>query len=288
MKTIITCAVTGAGTTLKQTPYLPVTPEQIANSALEAAQAGASVVHLHVRDPDTGLPSTEFKLYKEVVDRIKEKNTDLIINLTTGPGSTGSSAVVFGEHDPSFRTAEQRVSHVLELKPELCSLDFNTMNRGPKNITVNSISVVRQMAQMVKQAGVKPELEIFDSGDLHIAKSLIAEQLIEGQPLWQIATGIKWGWDSSITTLEYAKQLLPQDATWYAFGIGAKQMPFVALSSISGGHVRVGLEDNVFLEKGVLAKANAELVEKARRIIHDLGNDIATPAEARKILHINP
>jgi len=288
MKIIITCAVTGGGTTLKQTPYLPVTPEQIANSALDAATAGAAVVHLHVRNPSTGMPSMDLNLYKEVVDRIKEKNDELIINLTTGPGSTGSSSVVFGEHDPSFCTAEQRVSHVLKLKPELCSLDFNTMNRGPKNITVNSISVIRQMAQMVKQAGVKPELEIFDSGDLHIAKSLIAEQLIEGQPLWQIATGIKWGWDSSITTLEYAKKLLPQDATWYAFGIGAKQMPFVALSSISGGHVRVGLEDNVFLEKGVLAKSNAELVEKAGRIIRDIGNDIATPAEARKILYINP
>ena len=286
MKTIITCAVTGSGTTLKQTPYLPVTPEQIANSALDAATAGAAVVHLHVRDPATGMPSMDLNLYKEVVDRIKEKNDQLIINLTTGPGSTGSSTAVFGDIDTSFKTAEERVAHIIELKPDLCSLDFNTMNRGPKNITVNSIPVVRQMARLIKQAGVNPELEIFDSGDLYIAKSLIADGLVDGQPLWQIATGIKWGWDSTITTLEYAKQLLPNDATWYAFGISAKQMPFVALSTISGGHARVGLEDNVFIEKGVLAKTNAELVTKAIRIIQDLGNEVATSLEARTILKL--
>lgn len=286
MKTIITCAVTGSGTTLKHTPYLPITPEQISNSALESAEAGAAVVHLHVRDPATGQPSMNLDFYKEVVDRIKDKNSELIINLTTGPGSTGSSAVVFGQADASFKTAEQRVAHVMELRPDLCSLDFNTMNRGPKNITVNSIAVVRDMARFIKQAGVKPELEIFDSGDLHIAKSLITDGLIEGAPLWQIATGIKWGWDSTITTLEYAQKLLPIGATWYAFGIGNKQMPFVALSSLSGGHARVGLEDNVFLEKGVLAKTNAELVTKAVRIIQDLGNDVASCAEARKILQL--
>jgi len=286
MKTILTCAVTGSGTTLKHTPYLPITPEQIANSALESAEAGAAVVHLHVRDPLTGQPSMDFNLYREVVDRIKDKNSELIINLTTGPGSTGSSAVVFGQADASFKTAEERVSHVVRLQPDLCSLDFNTMNRGPKNITVNSISVVREMAKLIKQAGVKPELEIFDSGDLHIARSLITDGLIDGQPLWQIATGIKWGWDSSITTLQYARQLLPVDATWYAFGISAKQMPFVALSTISGGHARVGLEDNVFIEKGVLAKTNAELVDKAVRIIQDLGNEVATPLEARTILKL--
>jgi uncharacterized protein (DUF849 family) len=286
MKTILTCAVTGSGTTLKHTPYLPITPEQIANSALESAEAGAAVVHLHVRDPLTGQPSMDFNLYREVVDRIKDKNSELIINLTTGPGSTGSSAVVFGQADASFRTAEERVSHVVRLQPDLCSLDFNTMNRGPKNITVNSISVVREMAKLIKQAGVKPELEIFDSGDLHIAKSLIADGLIDGQPLWQIATGIKWGWDSSITTLQYARQLLPVDATWYAFGIGSKQMPFVALSALSGGHARVGLEDNVLIEKGVLAKNNADLVSKAVRIIQDLGNEIASPQEARALLKL--
>jgi uncharacterized protein (DUF849 family) len=286
MKTIITCAVTGAVTTRKNTPYLPVTPEEIANSALEAAKAGAAVVHLHVRDPITHKSSMEFSLYKEVVDRIKDKNSDLLINLTTGPGASGSSDVVFGNPDNSFKSAEERVAHIVELKPDLCSFDLNTMNRGPDKITVNSMPVIKAMATLIRDAGVKPELEIFDSGDLHIAKSLIEDNLIEGEPLWQIAAGIKWGWDASISTLEYAKQLLPANSVWYAFSIGAMEMPFVALSTISGGHARVGMEDNVYLEKGVLAKTNAELVDKAGRIITDLGNELATPAEARKILNL--
>lgn len=286
MKTILTCAVTGAGTTLEQTQYLPVTPEQIANSALEAASAGAAVVHLHVRDPDTGRPSMKFDLYKEVVDRIKEKNTDVLINLTTGPGATGPADSIFGNAYPNFQPAETRVAHILKLKPDMCSLDLNTMNRGPHNITVNSIAVAREIAKAVQAAGVKPELEIFDSGDLEIAKMLIAEGTIVGSPLWQIASGIKWGWTASPATLEYAKQLLPKDSVWYAFGIGKMQMPFVALSTISGGHARVGLEDNVYLSKGTLAKTNAELVEKAVRIICDMGNEIATPSEARAILGI--
>lgn len=286
MKTILTCAVTGAGTTLEQTPHLPITPEQIATSALEAASAGAAVVHIHVRDLETGRPSMKFDLYREVVDRIKSKNTDVLINLTTGPGATGPSDAVFGNVYPNFQPAEKRVAHILKLKPDICSLDLNTMNRGPKNITVNSIAISREIAKAVQSAGVKPELEIFDSGDLEIAKMFIEEGTITGQPLWQIASGIKWGWSASPATLEYAKQMLPRDSTWYAFGIGKMQMPFVALSTISGGHARVGLEDNVYLSKGVLAKTNAELVEKAVRIIQDMGNEPATPKEARTILGI--
>jgi len=286
MKTIITCAVTGAHTTLKHNPNLPITPKQIAESALEAANAGASVVHIHVRDPITSLPSSNINLYSEVIERIKEKNSGLIINLTTGPGGTGSSSVVFDSTNSTFKTAIERTNHVVKLKPDICTLDFNTMNRGPKLITVNSIPMIREMAKIIRAAEVKPELEIFDSGDLHIAKVLLAEGLIVDPPLWQIATGVKWGWDSSFATLEYAKQLLPKDAVWYAFGVSKWQMPFVALSSISGGHVRVGLEDNVFLEKNVLAKSNAELVEKAVRIIRDTGNDVATIEEARNILKL--
>ena len=284
MKTILTCAVTGAGTTLEQTPYLPVTPEQIATSALEAAAAGAAVVHIHVRDVATGRPSMNLDLYRATVDLIKAKNTDVLINLTTGPGATGPANVIFGNASPAFQPAVRRTQHIVELRPDICSLDLNTMNRGPHNITVNTIGVAREMAKIVQAAGVKPELEIFDSGDLEIAKMLIAEGTIEGQPLWQIASGIKWGWPATPATLEYAKQLLPRDSTWYAFGIGAMQMPFVALSTISGGHARVGLEDNIYLSKGELAKTNAELVEKAVRIIRDLGNEPATPAEARSIL----
>jgi uncharacterized protein (DUF849 family) len=286
MKTIITCAITGGGTTLKQTPYLPITPEQIAISGLEAAEAGAAVLHIHVRDPETGAPSMRLDLYKEVVDRIREKNSDVLINLTTGPGGTGPSSVIHGATNIAFQPIEKRIEHIVALTPDLCSLDLNTMNRGPNNITVNTISFAREAAKIFKSIGVKPELEIFDSGDLHIAKMMIAEQLIEGPPLIQIATGIKWGWDSSIATLEYAKQLLPNDCVWYAFGIGAMEMPFVALSTISGGHARVGLEDNVFIEKGVLAKSNADLVRKSVRIITDLGNSIALPKEAREMLKL--
>lgn len=285
-KTIITCAITGAMTTREQTPYLPVTPEEIANSSLEAARAGAAVVHIHVRDPETSKPSMKIEHYREVVDRIKDQNTDLIINLTTGAGATGPASVIMGQPHPAFKPPEVRVAHILELKPDICSLDLNTMNRGPNNITVNTIASSRAMAKLVRDAGVKPELEIFDSGDMHIAKMLIEEGLIEDPPLWQIATGVKWGWDSSMETLEYAYRLLPQNANWYAFGIGAMQMPFVALSTIKGGHCRVGLEDNIYMSKGVLAKSNAELVERAAKIIELTGNSIATSVEAREILRL--
>lgn len=284
MKTILTCAVTGAGTTPEQTQHLPITPQQIAESALEAADCGAAVVHIHVRDPQTGRPSMRLDLYQEVVDRIKAKNTDVLINLTTGAGATGPSTVIFGNPHPAFQTAVKRTEHIVALRPDICSLDLNTMNRGPANITVNTIAIAREMAEIVQSVGVKPELEIFDSGDMEIAKMLIATGVIKGQPLWQIAAGIKWGWSASTATLEYAKQLLPMGATWYAFAIGAWEMPFVALSTISGGHARVGLEDNIYIEKGVLAKSNAELVSKAVRIIQELGNEPATPAEARSIL----
>jgi len=287
MKTILTCAVTGSGTTLKHTPYLPVTPEQIAVSALEAAEAGAAVVHLHVRDPKTGVPSMRLDLYQEVVNRIRSQNTDVLINLTCGPGATGDSSVVLGETVAGFATAQQRTQHIVELRPDICSLDFNTMNRGPKNITVNSVPMVREMARIIRSAGVKPELEIFDSGDLLIARDLINDGLIDGTPLIQIATGIKWGWASSPTTLQYAQTMIPNNAVWYAFGIGSWEMPFVALSTINGGHARVGLEDNIYLEKRVLAKTNAELVTKAVRIIQDLGNEVATPKEARAILKLD-
>lgn len=286
MKTIITCAITGAGTAPEQTPYLPITPQQIAQSALEAADAGAAVVHIHVRHPETGRPSMNLDHYKEVMDTIKAKNTDVIINLTTGPGSTGPADVIFGNKYPNYQPADIRTRHVVALKPDICSLDLNTMNRGPLQITVNTIANSREMIKLVQAAGVKPELEIFDSGDLEIAKMLIDDGTIQGTPLWQIAAGIKWGWAATPTTLEYAKAMLPRDAVWYAFGTGAMEMPFVALSTISGGHARVGLEDNIYLERGVLAKNNAVLVEKAVRIIHELGNEIATPAEAREILKL--
>jgi uncharacterized protein (DUF849 family) len=285
-KVILTCAITGSATSIEQTQYLPVSPEQIAKSGLEAAEAGASVLHIHVRDPHTAKPSMNLEYYQEVVQRIREKNKNVLLNLTTGPGATGPSNVVFGKTYQSFCEPHYRVEHVIKLRPDICTLDLNVMNRGNDNITVNSVRVAREMAGIIKAAGVKPELEIFDSGDLHIAKMLIDEGIIENSPLWQICTGVKWGWQSSVDTLEYAKKLLPQGANWCAFGIGVWQMPFVALSTISGGNARVGLEDNIYIEKGVLAKSNKELVEKAVRIIKDIGGSVATATEARDILKI--
>ena len=286
-KTIVTCAITGSGTSVRQTPYLPVTPDQIAESGLEAAEAGASILHIHVRDPQTGDPSMSLEYYQRVFEIIKKNNTDVLINFTTGPGATGPADAVLGKSYPNkFCNARQRLEHVIELKPDICTLDFNVMNRGNENITVNSVGIIRQMAVEINKLGIKPELEIFDTGDLHVAKMLIDEGIIN-DPMWQICTGIKWGWQSSIETLEYAKKLLPADAVWTAFGLGAWQMPFVALSVIGNGNVRIGLEDNIYIEKGVLAKTNCELVRKAVSIISAVGSSVASPLETKKILRIN-
>jgi len=286
-KSVITCAITGAVTSLENTPHLPITPQQIAESALDAAKAGAAIVHIHVRDPITAKPSMNVEHYREVVDRIKSQNEDVLINLTTGPGASGPVAQLKPGADKFFlKSAQKRAEHIAALKPDICSLDLNTMNRGPGGVTLNTLNTCREIATIVKEAGVKPELEIFDSGDLDIAKQLISEGLIEDPPLWQFAMGIKWGWVASAETLDYARRLLPHGHVWSAFGIGRMEMPIVAQSWIYGGHTRVGLEDNVFLSKGVLAKSNAELVEKATRIIRDLGGDIATPQEARELYSI--
>ena len=286
MKTIITCAITGAHTSPRLTPYLPITPDQIADSALEAAEAGAAVVHIHVRDPKTKLASMDLDLYCRTVETIRKSNHQVLINLTCGPGATGIAESVMGVSDSGFKTAADRTRHIVELTPDICSLDLNTMNRGSKNITVNSVKMIKEMASIMKAAGVKPELEIFDSGDMQIAHHIIDQGYIDQTPLIQIATGIRWGWESSSDTLEYAKRILPKECVWYAFGIGSMQMPFVALSTLSGGHARVGMEDNIYLSKGVLAKSNAELVTKAVRIIQDLDGEIATPQDARKILNL--
>lgn len=286
-KTVITCAITGSGTKPDQTPYLPITPEQIAISALEAAEAGAAVAHIHVRNPVDGTPSMELDLYKEVVDCIKKVNQNLIINLTTGPGSTGPVSHLLPDSGKFFlSSAEQRVKHILEIKPDICSLDLNTMNRSTDGITINTLGVCRKIASAVKQIGCKPELEIFDSGDYHIARLLIEEGLIEDPPLWQFAMGVKWGWNASPETLDYARKLLPPNSVWSAFGIGVMEMPMVAQSWLYGGHIRVGLEDNIYLEKGVLAKTNAELVSKSVRIIKELGGYVASSEEARTILNL--
>jgi len=287
-KTFLTCAVTGNITTPDQTPHLPVTPTQIADACLAAAEAGAAAVHIHVRDPKTGKPSMELELYREVFDQVRRTNPELIINLTTGPGGRFIPSV----DDPRIAAPgstlvqpELRVEHVRVLKPDVCSLDLNTMNSGA-DVVINTPRNVRIMAKIMREAGVKPELEIFDSGDMHLARDLIADGTLDGPGMWTFVTGVKYGFSSSPETLLYARSLLPAGAIWSAFGIGRFEFPIVAQAWLAGGHVRVGMEDNIFLEKGVLAKSNAELVTKAKRLIHDLGGELANAREARAMLHL--
>jgi uncharacterized protein (DUF849 family) len=265
-KTILTVAVTGNLTTLEQHPGLPVTPEQIATACLESAKAGASVAHIHVRYPD-GKPSMELDHYREVVDRIREVNSDLIINLTTGQGGR----YVPGKEDPKIFGPGtnivhplRRVEHIVALKPDIATLDLNTMFSGTA-VVINTP-------------------EVFDSGDIHLAHDLLAKGVLKGPPLFQIVMGVRFGFNASVETLTYAKSLLPKDAVWAAFGIGRNEYPALATAYWLGGHIRVGFEDNVYLKKGVLAPSNAALVEKAVRVLDDLGGELATAKEARELL----
>jgi uncharacterized protein (DUF849 family) len=255
---------------------------------LAAAEAGAAAVHIHVRDPKTGKPSMALELYREVFDQVRRANPELIINLTTGPGGRFIPSV----DDPRVAAPgstlvppEQRVEHVRVLKPDVCSLDLNTMNSGA-DVVINTPRNVRIMAQIMREAGVKPELEIFDSGDMHLARDLIADGTLDGPGMWTFVTGVKYGFSSSPETLLYARSLLPAGAIWSAFGIGRFEFPIVAQAWLAGGHVRVGMEDNIYLEKGVLAQSNAQLVAKAKRIIEDLGGTLANPREARAMLDL--
>ncbi|WP_446903717.1 3-keto-5-aminohexanoate cleavage protein [Burkholderia sp. YIM B11467] len=288
-KTIITCAVTGNITRPDQHPGLPVTPEQIANASLEAAQAGAAVVHIHVRDPATGRPSMELELYRDVIDRIRAVDRELIINLTTGPGGR----FIPSDDDPKVAAPgttllppEKRVEHILALKPDICSLDLNTMNSGAE-VVINTPKNVSRMAEVIRRAGVKPELEIFDSGDIHLARDLIASGVLDGPGLWTFVSGVKYGFGASPETLLYARGLLPPGAIWSAFGVGRFEFPIVAQAWLAGGHVRVGLEDNIYIEKGVLAESNAALVARAREIVTLLGGEIATSRDARESLGLS-
>lgn len=285
-RTIITCAVTGNLVAPEQTPHLPVTPAQIADECLAAAEAGAGQVHIHVRDPQSGKPSMEVDLYAEVVDRIRRANRELIINLTTGPGGRYKPSV----DDPklyapgtSLLPPEKRVEHIALLRPDVCSLDLNTMNSG-SDVVMNTPPNVRRMARVIRQAGVKPEIEVFDSGDMHLARDLIADGTLEGPGMWTLVLGVKYGFGSAPETVNYARSLLPPGAIWTAFGLGRMEFPAVAQSWLLGGHVRVGMEDNIYLSKGQLARSNAELVAKARRIVEDLGGAVASASEARVIL----
>jgi 3-dehydrocarnitine:acetyl-CoA trimethylamine transferase len=285
-KMIITCAVTGSLTKPEQHPDLPITPEQIAAAAIDAAKAGAAIAHIHVRDPQTGAPSMALELYREVVERIRASETDLIINLTTGAGGR----FVPSDDDPKIAgpgttlvRPERRVEHVVALKPEICSLDLNTMWFG-NAVVINTPKNAKIMAEAIREAGVMPELEVFDSGDLQLAHQLLSEGVLARPPLFQVVLGIRNGFPATPETLLYAKSLLPADAIWAAMGIGRMEFPIVAQACLLGGHVRVGLEDNLYLSRGVLAPSNAALVERAVQLIELLGRSVATPAESRSIL----
>jgi len=284
--TILTCAVTGNLVKPSQTPHLPITPEQIADAAIGAAKAGAAIAHIHVRHPETGEPSMELEYYREVMRRIEASGSDVIVNLTTGPGGR----FVPSDEDPavagpgtSIKRPEIRVEHIEALKPEIATLDLNTMWSGSA-VVINTPRNVRIMAERIRAAGAKPELEVFDTGDIHLAHDLLKEGVLDAPALFQIVTGVKYGAASTPQTIAYMQSLLPRDAEWAAFGIGRMEFPMLAQAYLLGGHVRVGMEDNIYLEKGRLAESNAELVEKGARIVRDLGGQIATPAEARAIL----
>jgi uncharacterized protein (DUF849 family) len=285
-KVMISCAVTGSADTPGRNPAVPVTPAQIAQSAIDAAKAGAAIVHIHVRDLKTTRPSMELSLYSEVVERIRESGTDVLINLTTGPGAR----FVPGEDDPqkpgpgtTIKTPAERVRHVVKLKPDICSLDMGSMNMGP-HVFVNTPPHLEAMAIAIRDAGVLPELEVFETGHLLLAKRLIETGHVKAPGMFQICLGISWAQPATPEAMSYMRSLLPPSSPWFAFGISLHQFPMVAQAVLLGGHPRVGLEDNIYLEKGKLAPSNAALVEKAGRIIEVLGDIVATPADARAML----
>ena len=282
---VITCAVTGAGDTVGKHPAVPVTPEQIAAAAIDAARAGAAVVHCHVRDPETGKGARDVALYRETVDRIRSSDTDVVINLTAGMGGD----LIIGPDDAPTKLGEDtdlvgamdRLPHVEELLPEICSLDCGSLNFGDGSLVyVSTPDMLRRGAKRIRELGVKPELEIFDTGNLSFALQLLKEDLLESPPLFQLCHGIPWGAPADVGVLKSSVDQLPPDANWTAFALGRYQMAFAAQAVILGGNVRVGLEDNLYLEKGVLA-SNAQLVERARNIIELMGAHILGPEETR-------
>jgi uncharacterized protein (DUF849 family) len=282
-KVVITCALTGNLTKPEQSPYLPITPRQIADSAIAASRAGAAVVHIHVRDPNTGRPSMELDLYRETVDRIRDGAPGVIINLTTGPGGR----FVPSEADPkvagpgtTLMQPELRVEHIAALRPDIATLDLNTMNSGGE-VVINTPRNIRRMAERIRAAGALPEIELFDSGDCHLARDLIADGTLVGPGLFSLVLGVKYGFDARPETMMYARNLLPEAAVWTGFGVGRAEFPMVAQAWLLGGHVRVGMEDNLYLAKGVLAESNAALVTRTVEILRGLGAEPATPADAR-------
>jgi len=285
-KTIITCAVTGGADTARKHPGVPVTPEQIAQAVVEARNAGATIAHIHVRDPKTGLASQSVDYYREVVERVRATGCDILLNLTTGPGSR----FVPSDADPrtggpgtTMTPPLARVRHVVELQPDICSLDVGSMNFGETGF-VNTPGHLRTMAQEVAKTGVKPELEVFEPGHVLLARKMVEDGHIGRPPLFQICLGIPWGSPATPESMLYMRSLLPPDAIWAGFGISRMEFPMVAQAVVLGGHVRVGMEDNLYIEPGVLTPGNGALVERAVSIVRLLGADPASPEEARALL----
>jgi uncharacterized protein (DUF849 family) len=285
---IITCAVTGGGDTASRSVHVPVTPEEIARSALAAFEAGAAIVHLHVRDPKTGLGSRDIDLYRELVSHIRARNGDVILNLTGGMGGE----ILFGPQDAPLPPGEgtdfvgpaERMAHILELRPELASLDTGSLNFD-EALYATTPSWLRAMASAYRDARVMPELEVFELGHIELAKQLIAEGHIAQPALFQLCLGIRFGAPATPEAMIAMRNALPAGANWAAFGLGVQQMPMAAQAVLLGGHVRVGLEDNLYLERGVLA-TNEQLVAKARTLIESLGARVASPERAREILRL--
>ncbi len=286
---IITCALTGDSDTTGKSPHVPVTPEQIANDAMAAAAAGAAIVHIHVRDPATTRGSRDVALYAEVVTRLRSAGCPALINLTAGMGGK----LVFGADNPldvapqtDLVNAQTRLAHIEALRPEMCSLDCGSFNSGfGDEVYVSTWPTIRAMAGRIKEIGVKPELEVFDFGHLTAVLALVDEGLVAPPPLVQFGLGLKWGAPSDARMLLAMRDMLPPGSQWVAFGAGREQMQLAALSVLLGGHVRVGLEDNLFRSRGVLA-TNAELVADAVYLIRTLGGQAATPDETRALLGI--
>ncbi len=285
---IVSCAVTGSGDSVGKHPAIPVTPEEIATAAIEAAKAGAAIAHIHVREPDSGKPSRRVELYREVVERIRSSDVDVIINLTTG---MGGDLFLGPDNEPmNFSAATdcvgmmERIIHVEELLPEICSLDCGSFNYAEGNyVYISTPNMLEQGAKRLQEIGVKPELEVFELGQLSFAKHMMTQGLLDSPPMFQVCLGIRWAAEANTASFKTMVDALPEGCNWGGFGVGAMEMPMVAQAVLLGGNVRVGLEDNLYLEKGVFA-SNTQLVERACNIIQLMGCSIQTVAEARDTL----
>ena len=289
-KVMLTAAITGAGDTIEKNPNVPVTPQEIADSAIAAAKAGATVAHLHVRDPETGGISHDTELFREAVRLIRDSDQDVVINLTSGGGGDfipDLSTPYQAGKGSDMQTPQERHEAIGTLLPEMCTLDCGTYNMGDA-VYLSPTDWLREQAKLVKDAGVKPELECFDTGHISFAKQLIKEDLIEGDPLFQFCLGIPWGAENDPETIEYLKTRIPENAHWSAFGIGRMQLPTVEEAAKRGGNVRVGLEDNLYVSKGVKA-TNEALVDKAVEMLKAQDIEPMTPQEAREFYNLrNP